>query len=299
MKQNSQSFYEHKTSPVFWFFLCISIPLIIGIVGFASGYRVDSVSGELVENGLVHINANVQAQTTINGAIVSKEMPYISVLEPGEYTVSVSKDGYHEWRKILDIQPGLSNVYTDTLLFAKNDFEEYIDKASVPEYVEFDKLPRLYWQTYKEHGWTDPELLEYAIIDDRVIVRDAGQKQSYILTGIEDLDSFFTIPDVVRGAVGVDTDIVLFTDNEIRIFQTATETLESVIRSTELIHDVVAYEDKPYAFFSDTSGTYAVEFIDAKPQIWQLSQKQCDELQLNQKRLLCQSREGSYVMQLW
>jgi|GEM_PF-5665077 len=88
------------------------------------GYKVDYANGTLQQTSLVEIDGpveNVPLQVLLNGQVMAGQLPAkISGLQPGDYTITVKRDGYAPWQQNISLAPNqrvvLPNVF---LTYAK------------------------------------------------------------------------------------------------------------------------------------------------------------------------------------
>ncbi len=75
------------------------------IVMYATGLRYDTASGRFTPTGLIAIRTDPRsASITVNGKPRLKSAGDIKFLEPGEYEISIKRDGYFEWSKRLQVK---------------------------------------------------------------------------------------------------------------------------------------------------------------------------------------------------
>jgi len=89
---------------------------------YASGYRLDLKRYQIIKTGTLFIEAKDIKNATIS--LNAKKQPelfdgkkYIYNLLPGEYQITLSKDGYHDWNKKAVIYSGLTTFVQDAILF--------------------------------------------------------------------------------------------------------------------------------------------------------------------------------------
>jgi hypothetical protein len=86
----------------------LTLIIVLGLAAilsfYARGYRLNSGDFTIKPHGLLVIKSNPDgAQVYINGELNTATNATVSLL-PGDYEVSVKKEGYIEWKKLLNIQ---------------------------------------------------------------------------------------------------------------------------------------------------------------------------------------------------
>jgi len=100
-------------------FFVIFVCVLVLIVGFARGYRLDFTQQKLSSTGiLVASSAPDGAKILVNGVLKGATNSNIS-LKPGNYDVEIAQDGYLSWKKKLNIKGELV-IKADALLFPIN-----------------------------------------------------------------------------------------------------------------------------------------------------------------------------------
>lgn len=86
------------------------------LVYFAYGYKVTR-SGDLVQKGLVFISSQPSgAQVKLNGAQVGATNTKLN-LNAGKYDATISREGYHDWRRTIQVEGGDVNHFVYPFLF--------------------------------------------------------------------------------------------------------------------------------------------------------------------------------------
>lgn len=114
-------------------FLIIST---IAFVAYGKGYRLGFQKGEpkLSKTGLLHITSSPQgAQVYVDGHLTTAANNTIS-LTPGKYTIKITKDGYNDWQKDIQIEDEVvSNA--DAVLYPKAPTLQSISTVGVESVV--------------------------------------------------------------------------------------------------------------------------------------------------------------------
>ena len=100
------------------------------VVTYATGYKVDLTNRNISQMSMIVVQSD-DADIKLNGLLVGSGKIVLRDLEPGEYTINISKEGYQDWNRTLELAPGQAGVVDDDILF-KSDVtaEEYNVKES-------------------------------------------------------------------------------------------------------------------------------------------------------------------------
>lgn len=75
------------------------------LIAYGRGYRINITSGDVKPTGLIAATSDpTGAQVFINGSLKTATNQTINV-EPGNYEVTIVKDGFQNWRKMLPVTP--------------------------------------------------------------------------------------------------------------------------------------------------------------------------------------------------
>ncbi len=134
------------------FFICVPI-----IIGYSSGFRINWNNFRIFKTGLLYLETIPRlVKIDIGGKTMTKLTPYrANNLYPGNYIVSIHKDGYYSWQKEVSIQSGESTLYKNIRLFPISTPRQLISKIKNTK-------------DYNKHGIifeTDSEY-EYYMYDD-------------------------------------------------------------------------------------------------------------------------------------
>ncbi len=101
------------------FFLTLFIIILVGVIAYARGYRINFDEGTVTSTGIVSVNsAPKPAKVYVNGELkgatdINLTLPY------GQYKIEVKKDGYTSWEKNISLK-GEIVMSLDAHLFPKN-----------------------------------------------------------------------------------------------------------------------------------------------------------------------------------
>lgn len=121
----------------------ISVFIIFVILGFfvityASGYKIDITNRTLNPTGFISVETR-DAEVYLNGEIQKETSGKYAFrnLKPGEYEVTVKREGYQDWTKKFQLGPGEAKVLNEVIQFKTSPtIEEY----SLEQKDFFEKL---------------------------------------------------------------------------------------------------------------------------------------------------------------
>jgi hypothetical protein len=101
------------------FLLLIFVILLVAIIGFSRGYRLNVQQKSIVPTGILVASSFPNgAKVYVNGVLKGATDTNVQI-PPGKYTVEIKKEGYITWKKIITVK-GEIVVKTDSLLFPQN-----------------------------------------------------------------------------------------------------------------------------------------------------------------------------------
>ncbi len=109
---------KRKRRLFFWIAVAIFVLVAPLIISYAGGYRYDFQKNEITQTGAIVIDSKPEkAKIILNEKELKKETPgAIKGLFPSRnYEVSLQKDGYQSWQKVLSVEPekivSLDNIF--------------------------------------------------------------------------------------------------------------------------------------------------------------------------------------------
>ncbi|MCP3686718.1 MAG: carboxypeptidase regulatory-like domain-containing protein, partial [bacterium] len=98
---------------LFWLSSIAFVVVALSTLAYSFGYRI-STSGDLLQTGGLFIAAvpGVDVDILVNDELIKttsllSRSAFIQSLRPGEYDIEVRREGFHEWKKRVDVQPEL------------------------------------------------------------------------------------------------------------------------------------------------------------------------------------------------
>lgn len=261
MVNPSQSNTQRKRAIVFWLFVIGSVPLIAGVIGYASGYRFDRQSGMLTENAILSLDTTpAGAMVLLNEALQTERTPYMETLAPGEYTVRIEKEGYLAWEKTLTLEHGKSAIFPDIILYLQKPPQEVPEQTPIAQ-QHFRVLTAEEVAIYQTQGYTNTDPLR--ILDGpRTILVDPSNDTTWLLTTATALDSAVRLGTAVLDAEWNAEETELLYINEFELWSYTLSTGESLLWRRQQIPliDATWHPGGGYVFFSDGEGMSAIEY---------------------------------------
>lgn len=122
---------------LFWSVVAIFIIATPIFLAYSFGYFFDFQELKWVGTGSAYLSSNPEgAEVFINGEKNDKKTPGLIKLRPGQYLISVQKEGHHSWQKILNISSHQVTEARNIFLPLKNPLIEPVNISS-SEIFEF------------------------------------------------------------------------------------------------------------------------------------------------------------------
>lgn len=261
-----------KRSWLFWIFLSIAVPLTVIVLGYASGYSFNTNTQQIVVTSALSVETVPEnAEVLLNDNSLGNTPVLQNEIEPGQYTVSLHKDGYYPWKKQLWFGEGKSHIFPAVILFSQSDATAVEDNTialrSLPE-----TLPDELRDAYIKEGFTQLNQLRIVRGSNDLLI-DKPHEVTYILDSIDQFSKDNRIEGSVEDASWNAEDVLAYvTSHELWIYDAASETHTLLTRNSTQLHSVVWHPDGGYILFSADDGIYAIE-LDGRDyrQIWKLS----------------------------
>lgn len=108
---------------VFALFLAVFLIGAPAIVLYTAGYRYNPKNGHIVRTGVLAVSSTPRgAVITLDGIVTNNTTPYVfSRVTPGNYTLTLTKEGYHSYDDTITIESGKTTYLSDVTLFAASE----------------------------------------------------------------------------------------------------------------------------------------------------------------------------------
>ena len=82
--------------------------LVTTIIFFIMGFRIDTIDGKLEQYALLQFNSvPTGANVMVDGDMISSRTPTSSSVPAGEHKITISRDGYQTWSKMINVKSGV------------------------------------------------------------------------------------------------------------------------------------------------------------------------------------------------
>lgn len=174
------------------------------LVALAQGWFLDFGHLQIVKTGGLYLNFNpLDAVLKVNGkaASVSRDLlgggRLIKNLLPGEYKVSVNKDGYRSWQKNLPVRPGIVTAETHIKLWPDELNAEKAATSSVADFWLTSEGPVYKTAngplTFKDRAIKGQKAILASPNSNYIVTT---QNQNYFLTDLKEPSSALNLSDL-------------------------------------------------------------------------------------------------------
>lgn len=118
------------------------ITVLIGVIGYARGYRPDFKTRSISPTGILAIASYPQAAKVYVNGILKGASNLNLTLPPGEYNVELKKEGYTDWHKKIMLK-GEVVMTLDGLLFPKNPSLSPLSNLGVVKSIPVDQTNKI------------------------------------------------------------------------------------------------------------------------------------------------------------
>jgi hypothetical protein len=179
-------------------YILVSIAvLLLALVLFygARGYGF-SKNGQIIQNGLLLVSSNPNpAFITLNGVLNNATTNARLELPAGQYTLELSKTGYHPWKRVIDIDGGSVEYFNYPFLFPNTVKTTAVNQFSSPPGL-LTQSPDKHWlivqdpinqNNFLEYDLSNPAKMTSSLLDltlpDGLITSPTTGAQSWQLIG--------------------------------------------------------------------------------------------------------------------
>jgi len=154
---------------IFYIFLGLFIILAFVVVLYAQGYSFDWQKKSLVATGAFYFKSYPEkAKIYLDNEYKGKTNKFIKRLIPKKYDIKISKPGYHDWKKTLEIESRLVTTSKNILLIKKDSFANLVtDHYNVKHFSVSNDQKKIVYLTDKIAKEIDPT--QQKIADPREI----------------------------------------------------------------------------------------------------------------------------------
>lgn len=261
--QSPHKDYKRGRAVLFWVFIIVSIPIAVGLLAYSAGYRFDKQTGTIVETSAIAIHTTPrQANVILNGETQSSTTPFIETLSPGEYTITVQKDGYNTWQKQMTIAPGESLLFPEITLLADSEPKAIsVSAASTAKDSVVRELNSAEKNYYESQGWNSADSLR-AVDGPTSLLIDDVTDTTYFLKELASFEPKEAQSLAVTDAEWLDTQLLYTNGLEMWVYDSKSKESYLLLRQSALINSVAWHPDASLVFYSDANGIHALELDD-------------------------------------
>lgn len=107
--------------------LLVFLSATLVVICYSTGYKIDIKNKNFKQTGIIDVTSDTQfASIYVNDRFIGNDSISLKNLEPKNYNIKVTKEGYHDWTKAVTLEPGSALLLNDIILFRINpNFEPY------------------------------------------------------------------------------------------------------------------------------------------------------------------------------
>lgn len=113
---------------------------------YASGYRYSTKAYTLIKVGALYVKSYPSgADVRIDGMLTNKKTPArLLNVTPGLHRITVSRDGFAQWEKTLEVQQAETNFVRDIVLFKENASSRILSSGGISPLIAANKSLYIY-----------------------------------------------------------------------------------------------------------------------------------------------------------
>lgn len=140
---------------IFWTFVVTFLVLAPLLVLYTAGYRYNLSTGLITRTGVLSITTNPRnVEIYINDEFTQEKTPEVlKRVMPGDYSVELKKDGYHNWSGDIEIISGQTVQLQNVMMFLNTDAELLFDKDT--QALAVNPNGELIAYIVREGGWQE------------------------------------------------------------------------------------------------------------------------------------------------
>lgn len=280
MTDQSQLAKRRSRALLFWLFIVCSVPLILLVIAYASGYRLNTQTGTVTEHALLSIEsrpdgANVILNDVNRSDAQSKNShtPYGEILAPGTYSVKLRADGYHDWNTEVILAEGKSAIFPEVILFKKQPATE-VTSPPVATAPTLRTLTAEETRFYTDNGYPHPESLRL-LEGPRTLLVDDVNDSTWLLQSPTDIEGMQRLGNAIIDAEWNpdQSELLFITTVEVWIYDLEKQSSTLLRRQSTSLRDATWHPSSGYVFLSDANEISAIEHDERTHyQRWVLSQ---------------------------
>lgn len=116
--------------------------ILISIIAFARGYRIDFENQTLTPTGILAVSSQPKAASIYVNDVLKGVTDTNLTMPPGKYKVEIKKDGYSSWKQEVTLR-GEIVMSLDAILFPKNPTLAPLTSSGIVKAVNIDQTGRV------------------------------------------------------------------------------------------------------------------------------------------------------------
>lgn len=252
------------------YLLIVAIAWVIilpSLLLYISGYRAHWRELKFEHTGSISLSSTPKsANVTITDVDETKATPALfNQLFPDTYTITIHKDGYIDWRDIVQVNAGQTVVVNSIILF-KNTTEPQRIKQ-LPSDVLFQKFQANISDFSPAVQYA---LSEYSIsVNSDIVIADVPaptilDRSTQTLYLIRETGNEITIIQLATNVLGYEWDddaeqLLFYSDYEINMYDSATQVTRTITRLSQPINTAIWHPRGGYILYSTQNYIEAIE----------------------------------------
>ncbi len=123
-------------------FLLAFAMILVSIIAFARGYRIDFQNQTLMPTGILSVSSQPKAASIYVNDVLRGVTDTNLTLPPGKYKVEIKKDGYSSWKQEVTLR-GEIVMSLDAILFPKNPTLSPLTSSGIVKAINVDQTGRV------------------------------------------------------------------------------------------------------------------------------------------------------------
>lgn len=258
----------HKTRQLYLIsVLTISFITLPSILLYSSGYRIDFKNFSIEPAGALVISSIPKdaVLTIAEKDIVDVTPSIVSRLQPGEYTVSISKDGYSTWQDTVSIQGRRSTIVGTVMIFKTNP-----ETTTLPQYPS-QTFPDIEFENIQDFS---PDIQfalsriklsdDYKIISNDVPIFTILDRANTTLYLLDTQSAEIEVQTISDSAIDFEwntetNELLFYSKHEISLYNYDTLETRSIIRQSDEITEAFWHPRSNYVLFTTGQHIQAIE----------------------------------------
>lgn len=256
---------------VYIFFIIVFLITVPIIILYTQGYRYNFKRGKVQKTGIFIVSSiPKKANISLNGKIIEGEQTpsRIEKLLPADYEIALSKEGYHNWTKKLQISENSTTFAEDVILWknilptplsaykiidwlASPDNKKTVFITNDRKIISLDFNNLEFHDLFQAGEFTNPKLLEWSNTNKKILVKSNDRyliidTERYYIKPIEISDNKYS---AVKW--NLNNDNVIYALNSSGVWRIDLFTKEKKLIFNKDVTDFIINNDHIYYLYKD------------------------------------------------